>query len=333
VSARRSFGGTKLLKRADLAGSKRNCSVAALQVISLTQKLAVELAHQLIKIQDQNGPGPPASFLCPSTKGVMAAHSRNFRRTIWLRCKSVRDWAASSPTLASLGKVGEWVGKVAIFAAIVSYIFEAGDRAKQRHYQAWQIIVAAHSLPGDAGRRSALRDLVADKVDASYIDLSDANLDGTDLRGAQMSRASFLRTTLSGTDFGCRWRWILNSLFIPVLSCEPSQLVGAKFFQNHLVRTIFVDAVLTSAIFGKPEQNPFLAEEIENARFNGANLSKGIFSYVFIVDTDFSKSNLQASAFDHVEFNGNTKFVGADLSQQYFIVPNLPPVENSGAPA
>jgi len=38
---RRSFNDTELLKRADLAGSKRNSAVAALQVIFLTQQLAV----------------------------------------------------------------------------------------------------------------------------------------------------------------------------------------------------------------------------------------------------------------------------------------------------
>ena len=159
---------------------------------------------------------------------------------------------------------------------------------------------------------------MADGVDTNYVDLSDANLDGADLSGAQMSEASFLRTTLSGTDFGCRRRWTLNSLLIPVLSCERSQLVGARFFENHLVRTIFVDAVLTSAIFGRSEKNPFLAEQIENVRFNGAKLNKAIFSYAFVINTDFSKSNLQGAAFDHVEVSGNTKFIGADLSLTVF---------------
>jgi hypothetical protein len=40
-AARRSFDGTELLKRADLAGSKLNSAVAALQVIFLTQQFAV----------------------------------------------------------------------------------------------------------------------------------------------------------------------------------------------------------------------------------------------------------------------------------------------------
>jgi hypothetical protein len=40
-AARRSFDATELLKRAELAGSKRNSTVAALQVIFLTQQLAI----------------------------------------------------------------------------------------------------------------------------------------------------------------------------------------------------------------------------------------------------------------------------------------------------
>ena len=40
-AARRSLDGTELLKRADLAGSKRNSAVAALRVIFLKQQLAV----------------------------------------------------------------------------------------------------------------------------------------------------------------------------------------------------------------------------------------------------------------------------------------------------
>jgi hypothetical protein len=50
----------------------------------------------------------------------------------------------------SLLEVLEYLGSFSVLIAVIFYFSESGDRIKQRHYQAWQVINTAHGRAGAA---------------------------------------------------------------------------------------------------------------------------------------------------------------------------------------
>ena len=100
--------------------------------------------------------------------------------------------------------MGEIFGKLAIFAAIVTWLIEIPDRPNQKHYTAWQIINAAYGKHGDSGRTQALQDLNNDEVSLEGIDLSNAGINGAELRGADLRQVIFANTQMNSVNFGCR---------------------------------------------------------------------------------------------------------------------------------
>jgi hypothetical protein len=87
-------------------------------------------------------------------------------------------------------EVLEYLGTLSILIAVISYFAESGDRLKQKHYQAWQVINSSQSKGGSGGRIEALEELVADKVPLVGVDVSDAFLQGVDLSHANLLRAN-----------------------------------------------------------------------------------------------------------------------------------------------
>ena len=93
-----------------------------------------------------------------------------------------------------------------MLVAVIFYFSESGDRVKQRHYQAWQVINTAQGKGGSGGRIEALQELNADKVPLVGVDVSSAFLQGLKLEQANLGRADFsaadLRNSkLMGADF------------------------------------------------------------------------------------------------------------------------------------
>ena len=79
----------------------------------------------------------------------------------WLEwsCRWLVYWLSGWAFLEVL----EYVGTLSIFFAVVSYFAESGDRIKQKHYQAWQVINTAQGKGGAGGRIDALQELNEDK--------------------------------------------------------------------------------------------------------------------------------------------------------------------------
>src|SRR6266446_5346461 len=87
-------------------------------------------------------------------------------------------------------EVLEYLGTLSLLLAVVSYFSESGNRLKQKHYMAWQVINSAQSKGGSGGRIDALEELHADGVPLVGVDVSDAFLQGIDLDGADLLRAN-----------------------------------------------------------------------------------------------------------------------------------------------
>jgi hypothetical protein len=82
---------------------------------------------------------------------------------------------------------------LSLLLAAISYFSESGDRVKQKHYQAWQVINSAQAKGGCGGRIDALEELHKDGVPLVGVDVSGAFLQGIDLSGANLLRATNFR--------------------------------------------------------------------------------------------------------------------------------------------
>jgi hypothetical protein len=103
-------------------------------------------------------------------------------------------------------EVLEYMSSLSILVAVIFYFSESGDRTKQKHYQAWQVINTAQGKGGSGGRLEALQELNSDRVPLVGVDVSGAFLMGIRLEGSKLVRANFSgadvrNSDLSGVDF------------------------------------------------------------------------------------------------------------------------------------
>jgi len=101
------------------------------------------------------------------------------------------EWAAFLLSNWKFLEVLEYLGSLSVLVAVILYVSESGDRTKQRHYQAWQVINTAQGKGGSGGRIEALEELDADSVPLVGVDVSGAFLQGIRLRRAHLTRAIF----------------------------------------------------------------------------------------------------------------------------------------------
>jgi uncharacterized protein YjbI with pentapeptide repeats len=95
-------------------------------------------------------------------------------------------------------EVLEYLGKFTVLIAVIFYFAESGDRKKQKHYQAWQVINTAQGKGGSGGRVEALHELNADHVPLVGVDVSGAFLHGVRLPHANLLRANLERADVRG---------------------------------------------------------------------------------------------------------------------------------------
>src|SRR5580692_3291258 len=101
------------------------------------------------------------------------------------------DWAAFFLSNWKFLEVLEYLSSLSVLVAVLFYFSESGDRTKQKHYQAWQVINTAQGKGGSGGRVEALQELNADRVPLVGVDVSGAFLQGVRLKGARLLRANF----------------------------------------------------------------------------------------------------------------------------------------------
>jgi hypothetical protein len=92
-------------------------------------------------------------------------------------------------------EVLEYLGKFSVLIAVIYYFAEAGDRKKQKHYQAWQVVNTAQGKGGSGGRVDALEELNHDRVPLVGVDVSQAFL-----QGIRLPHADLLRSNLESVD-------------------------------------------------------------------------------------------------------------------------------------
>jgi hypothetical protein len=111
------------------------------------------------------------------------------------------EWVAYALSHWSFLEVLEYLGSFSVLIGVIFYFSESGDRIKQRHYQAWQVINTAQGKGGNGGRIEALQELNEDKIQLVGVDVSSAFLQGVHLEHANLLRADLSAADLRGSDF------------------------------------------------------------------------------------------------------------------------------------
>ena len=146
----------------------------------------------------------------PRTRPVPWSARKQSAARGWLKPFTAMEWGLEWLAYAlsnwTLLEVLEYMGSFSVLVAVIFYFAETGDRVKQRHYQAWQVINTAQGKGGSGGRIEALQELNADKVPLVGVDVSSAFLQGLNLKNANLLRSDFssadLRNSnLAGVDF------------------------------------------------------------------------------------------------------------------------------------
>ncbi|MGI8743905.1 MAG: pentapeptide repeat-containing protein [Bryobacteraceae bacterium] len=169
------------------------------------------------------------------------------------RLNWVWEWLAHVLSNWVFLDVLEYFGRFSVLIAVIFYFAESGDRKKQKHYQAWQVINTAQGKGGSGGRIEALQELNHDRVPLVGVDLS-----GAFLEGLRLPHAGLLRANLESAD-------IRHSVF------KSAQITYAN-----LRSTNFRESDLTNIkLEGATLEDADLADsDLSGADLTGVNLDK-----------------------------------------------------------
>lgn len=181
----------------------------------------------------------------------------------------VLEWTAYYLSRWALLEVLEYLGVFSVLIAVIFYFSEAGDRIKQKHYQAWQVINTAQGKGGSGGRIEALQELNMDGVPLVGVDAS-----GAFLQGIRLHHANLLRSNLSASD-------LRNSDFADS-NVSFANLRFANFRYSVLRHANLSDADMDSA--------DFVGADLSDADFTGARLS----------NADLRHASLQGIRWQHI---------------------------------
>lgn len=164
----------------------------------------------------------------------------------------VLQWIAYGLSRWAFLEVLEYIGTFSVLIGVIVYFSESGDRRKQKHYQAWQVINTAQGKGGSGGRIEALQELNMDHVPLVGVDAAGAFLQGVRLRGANLLRCTLDSADLRMSDFSGS-------------NLEYASLRSANLRQANLSNANFMDADFEDA--------DLVEADLGGANLTGANLA------------------------------------------------------------
>jgi hypothetical protein len=223
----------------------------------------------------------------------MIVHERTGRPAPWNERKSTAkyswmlpftalewtlEWIAFALSNWTFLEVLAYLGRFSVLVAVILYFSEAGDRVKQRHYQAWQVINTAQGKGGSGGRIEALQELNADKVPLVGVDVSSAFLQGLRLREANLLRSNFNAADLRNSDFtGCDFTLSdLNSANLRGATLDHTSFSQADLRNADLAGSNITGADLTGAALDETDLRSAELKDVQWLRIksiNGANIA------------------------------------------------------------
>jgi hypothetical protein len=161
----------------------------------------------------------------------------------------IGDWSVYFLSKWSVFEILEYVGSFSILLAVIFYFADAGDRTKQKHYQAWQVINTAQGKGGSGGRIEALQELNEDRVPLVGVDVADAylqevrlvdaDLRRSDFRGADLRNAILRKSDLEGAN--------LRSANLRGADLRSASLLDANLYDSDLTGATLADTELRGA--------------------------------------------------------------------------------------
>jgi hypothetical protein len=160
------------------------------------------------------------------------------------------EWVAFALSNWTFLEVLEYLSSFSVLVAVIFYFSESGDRIKQRHYQAWQVINTAQGKGGSGGRIEALQELNQDRIPLVGVDVSSAFLQGVHLDNANLLRSNFNSADLRGSNFSrCNFTLAnLSSANFRGASMDHTTLTQADLRNADLNGSSLVGANLSGAI-------------------------------------------------------------------------------------
>lgn len=171
------------------------------------------------------------------------------------------EWIAYFLSNWTFLQILDYVRGFGVIVIVVFYFYDSGNRVKQRHYQAWQVINTAQGKGGNGGRIEALEELNEDHVSLVGVDVS-----GAFLQGLHLEKGDLARAILNAAD-------VRNAIVVSS-DLRDADLRFANFRECDCVRTSFRGAML------------------DEADFWGADLSGVDLTEASLVNTDLRNTNL-----------------------------------------
>ena len=224
--------------------------------------------------------------------------------------------------------------------------------------QDWQLLNTAHGQRGDGGRKLALTDLVSDKEDLSYTDLSNARLDNFDFRSAHLDGSIFDNANIQSARFDCIPKFGIKKVdIIGFPDCAHVTTLDRAEFNNVVYitsvrrtedlgteksgkyvehRPDFTAAELKDAIFTQPKSMAadatiydqidgiFNAADFQSATFKDASIGADArFAYASFIGTTFYNISSSGTLYKHASFIGakidHANFDHVNFSGAYFV--------------
>jgi hypothetical protein len=173
----------------------------------------------------------------------------------------VLDWVAYGLSRWTFLDVLEYLEGFSVLIAVIFYFSESGDRLKQKHYQAWQVINTAQGKGGSGGRIEALQELNRDGVPLVGVDVSGAFLQNAHLEKARLLRSNFSTADMRDANFN-------------FADFSDAELRSSNFRGSHLRGAGFQHA------------------DLEGADLTGADLTGADLSGAILTDADLSNTSL-----------------------------------------
>ncbi len=160
---------------------------------------------------------------------------------------------------------------IALILGAFNYMRSSEDRKKQKHYAAWQVIIAARGQRASGGRLGAVRDLAKDKVSLHGIDLSGAFLDDIVL-----IMSNFIRATLNNADLShaTMFAAVLQGAHGGSIDFSGTDLSYADLAVVHFLKPRFTGANLghASLEFANLSEADLEHADVDGADLQGVNL-------------------------------------------------------------
>jgi hypothetical protein len=190
----------------------------------------------------------------------------------------VFDWLAFYMSNWRFLEVIDYLRSFGIIVAVIFYFSESGDRLKQKHYQAWQVINTAQGKGGNGGRLDALQELNEDRVPLVGVDAS-----GAFLQGLHLEKANLARANLNAAD--------VRNAVLPAIDFSDGSLRSANFRDSNCRGASFREVTL------------------DDADFSGADLSGADFSGATLANTDLRNADLRG-----IEWSKIANIKGANIA-------------------